>query len=230
MKLRLLSGGAAFGLIDGVKKSFESDNACQIQGEFGAVGFMKDKLLSGEPCDAIILSRKLIDQLAASATVDSNSIQNLGVVSTGIAVKSNQAKPAVATAAEFKQALLSADKIFVPNMSKSTAGLHMKHVFDSLGIYDAVRSKISEHPNGATAMKVMAGEPGNPIGCTQSTEILYTDGVQLIGHLPAGSELDTMYAIAIPKASTQIQLAGKLIAVLAADSLKEFKNANGFQI
>ena len=62
--VRLLSGGAAHGLVEQVRPAFEAATGCTIDGVFGAVGAMKARLLSGEPADLLILSRALIDELA----------------------------------------------------------------------------------------------------------------------------------------------------------------------
>lgn len=229
VKLLLLSGGAAFALIERIRSRFESDNSCRIEGEFAAVGFTKDKLLAGAACDAIIVSRKLIDQLSGSHVVDSNTVRDLGRVSTGVAVKTGQEKIRIGLVEDLERALLSVDKIFVPNMGKSTAGLHMKTVFDNLGLFDRIRSKIFEYSGGAAAMEALALEPyGRCIGFTQVTEILCTRGVDLIGKLPSGFELDTTYSVAIPAVSRQTRLAGKLIDLLTDPSLRELKAATGF--
>ncbi|MFZ9656602.1 MAG: substrate-binding domain-containing protein, partial [Limnohabitans sp.] len=62
-QLRLMSGGAAQGLVGALRESFEREHACTVNGTFGAVGLMRDHLLAGEPSDLMILSQTLIDQL-----------------------------------------------------------------------------------------------------------------------------------------------------------------------
>ena len=47
--VRLLSGGAAHGLVEQVRPAFEAATGCTIDGVFGAVGAMKARLLSGGP-------------------------------------------------------------------------------------------------------------------------------------------------------------------------------------
>src|SRR3546814_15670123 len=102
----------------------------------------------------------------------------------------------VDTPAAFGRALLDADAVYVPDMQRSTAGIHMKKVFQQLGVLDDIAAKIQEFPNGATAMKAMAAASGRPVGCTQITEILYSPGVQAVGLLPKGCELDPVYTAA----------------------------------
>lgn len=231
MNLSILSGGAAFGLVDGIREQFQRDFSCGIEGDFGAVGLMRDKLLDGHDCDVIILSRKLIDELERGGHVEASSIRDLGVVSTGVGLKAGQPPVPVGTQDELRQALLSAQKIMVPHMTQSTAGIHMKKVFTQLGIFPEIQDRILEFPNGATAMKAMASEPGDHcIGCTQITEMLYTPGVQVIGALPAGCELDTVYSIAVPTSARQADCAHKLVDLLSSATLDDFKLANGFRV
>jgi molybdate transport system substrate-binding protein len=45
--VRLLSGGAAHGLVEQVRAPFQAKTGCTIDGEFGAVGAMKARQLSG---------------------------------------------------------------------------------------------------------------------------------------------------------------------------------------
>lgn len=229
MDLCLLSGGAAFGLVSHIRKDFEARNHCCITGEFGAVGMMKDKLLAGEACDVIILSRKLIDQLARDARVIRESIRDLGVVSTGTAVIEGEAPPVITDEASLAKALLAASGVYVPDMSKSTAGIHMKSVFERLQVFDRIKERIQEFPNGATAMKAMASKAApHSLGCTQLTEIMATPGVTVVAALPKSCALDTVYTVAIPSASGQVDLAGVLIDGLCDASLDNFKRDNGF--
>src|SRR5438876_882721 len=96
--LKLLSGGAAQGLVAQLRERCLSETGCAIEGTFGAVGAMRDRLLAGEPCDLVILTQALVDQLAAEGHVGGASRQPIGVVKTGIAVKAGEDLPDVATA------------------------------------------------------------------------------------------------------------------------------------
>ena len=45
MQLKILSGGAAQGLVHALSPQFQAQTGCEIEGIFGAVGAMRDKLL-----------------------------------------------------------------------------------------------------------------------------------------------------------------------------------------
>jgi len=228
--VRLLSGGAAQGLVRQLQDRFLAECGCQIEGSFGAVGAMRDKLLAGEPCDLVILTQALVDQLIGSGHVIAGSQTPLGVVKTGVAVKGDETAPDVATAAALKAALLTARGIYFPDPVKATAGIHFMKVLQALGIDQQIATRLRPFPNGATAMREMAqaGEAGL-VGCTQVTEILYTPGVQLVGLLPSEFELATVYTAAVCSAAREPQAAADLIRLLGSPETADIRSAGGFE-
>ena len=57
--VNILSGGAAQGLVRGLSEPFKAQTGFGIDGEFGAVGVMADKLRAGTPADLVILTQAL---------------------------------------------------------------------------------------------------------------------------------------------------------------------------
>jgi len=67
-----------------------------------------------------------------------------------------------------------------------------------------------------------------PIGCTQVTEILAVEGVRLVGPLPAGYELASVYSAAIAQNARNRQAAQALIAILTGPQAAAVRTAAGF--
>lgn len=228
-EIRLLSGGAAQGLVARLQERFAAQTGFAIQGTFGAVGAMKDKLLAGEPCDAVILTQALIDQLIAEGHARAGSAAPLGIVKTGIAVKAGEPLPEVGTAQSLKAALLAARGIYLPDPLKATAGIHFMKVLKALGIDGELATRLRPYPNGAAAMAEMdRTEEQGLIGCTQVTEIVYAPGVQLAGLLPVEFELATVYTAAIGTRAREPEAAAQLIGMLAAIDAAQIRRACGF--
>lgn len=228
--LHILSGGAAQGLVNQLRGVIYNDTGRAVEGNFGAVGLMRDKLLAGEPCDVLILTQLLIDELTAAGQVQPGSAKPLGVVRTGVAVKSGEPQPKVDTVESFKAALLAAKGIYFPDPVKATAGIHFMNILKQLGIAEQVAGVLRSFPNGATAMKEMAAASGpGLIGCTQVTEILYTPGVQLVSVLPKEFELATVYTAAVAANADQPQAARMMIDLLTAPAAAELRRAGGFE-
>lgn len=228
--LQILSGGAAQGLVSQLQGKFFSEAGRGIEGTYGAVGLMRDKLLAGEPCDVVILTQALIDELTAAGHVQSGSARPLGIVKTGVAVKKGEAHPRVDTPEALKAALLAAKGIYFPDPVKATAGIHVMKVLKQLGIDAALASRLRVFPNGATAMREMAqAKEAGLIGCTQVTEILYTPGVDLVARLPKEFELATVYTAAVAAKAEQPQAARLLIELLVSPAAAELRRSGGFE-
>jgi molybdate transport system substrate-binding protein len=229
-QLNILSGGAAKGLVGQLEATFKSQTHCTISGTYGAVGLMKDKLLAGAPCDVLILTQALIDQLTASGDVLAGSASALGLVKTGVAVKTGEPQPKVDTPADLKATLVAAKGIYFPDPAKATAGIHFMKVLQELGIDQELAPRLHVFPNGATAMGEMAASSEvGLVGCTQVTEILYTSGVQLVDVLPKAFELVTVYTAAVCTKAAQPQMAAALIKLLTSADAAELRRSGGFE-
>ena len=231
MDIVLFSGGAAHGLVSAVKTEFGKRTGASIKGSYGAVGVYRDKFLAGDHADMLILSRTLIDQLAADGHIAAMDVHDIGAVRTAVAVRSGDAKPDVSTEAAVKAALQAATDIYFPDSKLATAGIHFAKVLKACGIDIDSDPRLRAHPNGATAMKAMATQQGgNPIGSTQITEILPIEGVEAVGMLPGEFELATVYTIGIPKSCKQRDAAETLARLLTGDFSKDLRPAAGFGI
>ena len=227
--IHLLSGGAAQGLVNVLKPAIENTTDTQLIGGFGAVGLMKQKLIDGAPCDVVILTAVLIEQLTASGHVLAGSARHLGPVKTGVAVKSGTPWPQVETTEQLKAAMLAATGIYFPDPKLATAGIHFMKVLNGLGIADIVESKLRPFPNGNAAMNAMAAcDDPHVIGCTQVTEILITAGIDLVANLPLEFELATMYTAGVRSTSTSTAEAQAMLDILTSTENAALRAKAGF--
>jgi len=231
LELRILSGGAAAGVVNGIQNSFEAKHQCKINGTFSAVGAMRDLVLQGEPCDIVILSRTLVDELASSGHVIKESIRSLGIVPTGIAVPKSRTAPipSIKTIEDVKAIFRSAPALYFPDMEKSTAGIHFMNVMKKLGLDQELNHKFKNFPNGATAMHMMSLDPNTDVvGGTQTTEINISPNVTLIGLLPDEIALNTDYSLGICSSSKNKDLAKSLADVLVGEESLFVRKSIGY--
>ena len=225
MRLRFVSAGAAQGLVEALAR----EDGVEAGGSFGAVGAMLEKLLAGEPADVVILTRAQIERLAAQGRVLRESVANLGGVSTAIAVRATDEAPDIPDGAALRAALIAADAIHFPDPGRATAGIHFAEVIDRLGIRSQVEARLRTHPNGMTAMRALAASGGHPIGCTQATEILATPGARLVGPLPPGFELETIYTGAVATDAADRAATAAFVEKLTGAVSRERRIAAGFR-
>jgi molybdate transport system substrate-binding protein len=227
--LKILSGGAAQGLVASLAPRFKAMTGLDIEGEFGAVGVMAGKLRGGTPADVVVLTAAMIADLARENLVAGASIADIGLVETAIAIRAGDLPVSVHDAAALRDAFLTADAIFVPDTKASTAGIHVAKVLQQLGIADQVAARLKIHANGATAMRHLAASTAaRPVGCTHSTEIINTAGVMLSGSLPRGCELSTVYTAAVATQAADVRHARDLIDLLTGTDQRNLRIRAGF--
>ncbi len=226
--LHILSGGAAQGLVASLAPKFKALTGLDIEGEFGAVGAMADKLRGGTPTDIAVLTAAKIAELAGENLVVPASISDIGTVETAMAVRTGDPRVTVSNAAALRDAFLAADAIFVPDTKTSTAGIHVAKILQQLGIADTVAARLRISPNGATAMRrLAASDAARPLGCTQSTEIISTPGVVLSGSLPRECELSTVYTAAVTTRAANARQAKDLIDLLIGSDQDKLRRKCG---
>lgn len=229
MRLNILSAGAAKGLLQSLAVREEID----FDGEFGAVGAMRERLDSGAPCDMIVLTERMIAELTAAGKVHAASVVPLGRVLTGVALLSTAVPVPVDSVAALKTLLDGASRIYFPDPERATAGIHFMKVLTTLGLAESHQSRFATYPNGAAAMRAMAeADDTRAVGVTQCSEILYTEGVQLLGALPGEFELATVYSAALTATARGVDAAvsaARLLAALGAEANEALRNAAGFE-
>jgi molybdate transport system substrate-binding protein len=228
--LNILCAGAVQGVVKALQGAFAKDMGIELKGQFGAVGAMKEALQAGTPCDVMIVTDSMISDLQGSGELSSAPRTPLGRVRTGVAVRNGDPAIDVATPDGLKASLLASAGVYFPDAVRSTAGIHFMKVLKQLGIDEQLASRCHTYPNGATAMRAMGdeGKPGS-IGCTQITEIKYTEGIRLIGPLPDAFELATVYTAAVGARAADPQLAQRFIDALGGPASRSLREQGGFE-
>jgi len=228
--LSLLSGGAAHSLVAALAPGFRAGTGAGIDGVYGAVGAMRERLIGGHPADLLILTRPLIDELSQEGHLLADSVADIGMVRTAIAARAGGPSPDVSTPEALRASLLGCDEIHFPDPSLATAGIHFAGVLAQLGIASEVADALRAHPNGKTAMAALAASAAaRPIGCTQVTEIIADPGVALVAPLPPGLGLETAYTAAVCARSGHGELARLLVSLLADPRQAETRRRCGFE-
>jgi molybdate transport system substrate-binding protein len=228
-ELHVLCAGAAQGLVKAMQATFTEQTGVRLQARFGAVGAMKEALLAGEPCDVLIVTDSMVHTLQASGELAGDGAAPLGRVRTGIAVRADDVPPPIGTPDELRDALLAASALYFPDPHRATAGIHFASVLDRLGIRQEVAERCRMFPNGATSMRELVHAPADAIGCTQITEILYTEGVRLVGALPGEFELATVYSAAPATRATDSMLARRFVELLSGSASRRLREQGGFE-
>lgn len=223
--LYVLSGGAAKALVQDASRKV----GFAVQPVFGAVGAVGDRFASGEACDVLILTDAIVAELTQRGQLAAGSARPLGEVHVAVAVPAGSALPDIGTAASLRASLLASPAVYVPDLQRSTAGSHLRRQFEALGIADALAERLHSFANGEAAMAAMLKDGiEGAVGLTQNTEILATPGLAMVGPLPAGLGLATVYTAAIATRAESPALAAAFIAAMTDADGATQRAAHGF--
>jgi len=234
--LRIISAGATKGLISDSQVAFSKTLPAhlnlQFECSFGAVGAMKDIFLSESTqsipsnlCGVVMVSSVAILQpLMDEGLLLASTYSPICWVSTAMArLQGDASVQAMDSEEALKEALFGAPAIYAPDTDKSTAGIHFKKVLSTLGLWESLSTRVHNFPNGAAAMAQMAKDQRKgALGCTQVTEINYTEGVEVISILPKRFELNTLYSAANSSRGHQPALALDFIRFLCGVAKVDF--------
>ncbi|OLC68512.1 MAG: hypothetical protein AUH79_03100 [Betaproteobacteria bacterium 13_1_40CM_4_64_4] len=230
-ELDLLSAGAAQSVAAALIPAFRAAASADVHASFRPVGALKEMLLAGRPCDVLVSTAAMLEELARDARVVPASIRALGRVQTGIAVRSDEPVPAIGDRALLRASFAAAAGIYLPDPERATAGIHCVKLLRELGLHGDLAPRLHTYPNGASAMEALAkSRASGLIGCTQVTEINATPGVTLAGTLPAPFELATTYAVAVCSFAREPDLAQRFVQMLAGPDSLELRRQAGFEV
>lgn len=229
--LRILSAGAAQAVTERIIDAFKRDTEAEVSAAFGAVGAMKSRLTSGEGADVIVLTRTMIDELAAEGAVEQGSRIDLGTVGTGVAVRAGTGAPDVSTVAALRAAILTANKIVCPDPAIATAGKVVMSLMDKLGIVGDVRDRMQFFPNGYAAMEWLAASGGaGDLGITQITEIKPNRSVTYVAPLPDEFQMKAVYSAGLVANGAEPELARNFIARFATADARTLLTEAGYEL
>jgi len=229
--LRILSAGAAQAVVENVIAAYQRETGHGVQAEFGAVGAMKARMLTGVPVDVIVLTATLIDELIASGDVTAGSRVDLGKVGTGVAVRADTPLPAVFNRTALRGNILAASVVVCPDPAVATAGKIVMQMLERLGIRDEIGGRMKFFPNGNAAMRWLAGSAGaNELGITQVTEILPNKGIAYAGPLPDEFQAKATYSVGLAARAPSANLARDFVARLTDPAAVPMLAAAGFEV
>lgn len=183
---------------------------------FGPPSAAVEMVQKGEAADLVVSTPDGIAALARAGLTGPGTL--VCRMQMGLAVGLKEPKPSIATADEFKAALLAARSIIHADpKTGSPSAAHFLKVVGQLGIADEVAAKTTVR-SGVVAHAVAGGECAMAV--QQLAELMLVPGVHVLGPFPAALQNYLPLAAAVHAKSSVKDAAQKLIALLAAPAAK----------
>ena len=182
------------------------------------------RVAAGEAFDFAVLASAAIDRLAAGGHLVGARID---VVRSGMAaaVASGAAHPDIGTEGALRETVLRAARI---GYSTGPSGDHLLGLLERWGVAESVRPRlVKAQPGVPVATLIANGEI--ELGFQQLSELKDVQGVDVIGPLPAGAQLVTVFSAAVCAVTQQWQAANGFLAFLASDRTEATKRAFGME-
>lgn len=224
-EVKVLSTHAVEEVLRALSPQFARASGHRLTIRYDPANALKRAIENGAAFDVAIVTRPVIDELAAQGLVLRETCRDIARCGLGVAVRAGAPKPDIATPDAFKDALLAAHSIV--RSSEGASGVYFEKLLQRLGIADALRGRIVLGPSGRVAEMVARGEA--ELAVQQIPELLPVEGVDFAGPFPDALQLYTIFSAGVGAAASDRAAAAALVEALAAPSAAALFKVQGLE-
>jgi molybdate transport system substrate-binding protein len=204
---------------------FEQATGHRVAIAWGGTLDIARRVGAGEVVDIVILADVRIDDLIAQGRLLADSRVDIARSGIGVAVRAGARKPDISSTAAFKATVLAAGSIV---LSSGPSSVYLTDLFQTMGIADAVKSRIHQIGPGLPVGAAVARGEGE-IGFTQVSELLSADGIDYVGPLPAELQHVTVWSAGLHTAAPTPDAAKALVGYLTAPQAADVIRRSGME-
>ena len=183
------------------------------------------RVAAGEAFDLVVLAADAIDKLLATGHAVAGSRTDLVHSAVAIAIRAGAPRPDIGSEAALRQTLQAARSI---GYSTGPSGTALLKLFERWGLAEALRERLVQAPAGVPVGALVA-RCEVELGFQQRSELMHLPGIDLIGEMPAGTQILTTFSAALCATSAQAAAVRELLAFLASPELAALKRRHGFE-
>lgn len=183
------------------------------------------RVQAGEAFDGVVLASNAIDKLIDSGHVVAGSRADLVRSDVAVAVPAGQPIPDISTEAALKAAVLAASTL---GYSTGPSGTQLLKQFEKWGVADQVASKLVQAQPGIPVGALVA-QGKVALGFQQRSEMVGVEGITLIGGMPSGTEIITVFAGSVASTCQQAQAMQDVLAFWQSPACDDLKRQHGMQ-
>ena len=226
-ELRIMGAGPFERTIEELAATFTRDTGHKVTGMYNTVGWLQDRLKAGEKPDVLILTASAMEAMEKAGSLVAGSRVEVGVATTGFAVRAGAPAPDISTPEAIKKTLIAARSVaYVDPAGGGTTGIFFAGFLTRLGIADEVNRKAIRPQRGSQVADAIADGRAE-IGTTNVSELLPNKGVKVISPIPDPHGLVINYVGGIAAGSANREVARSFLAVLTSAAAREKLKAAG---
>lgn len=183
------------------------------------------RIAAGERFDFAVLASDAVDRLIAAGHLVAASRTDVVRSPVAVAVRSGAAHPDIGSEAALQAAVLAARAI---GYSTGPSGNALLALFERWGLADRLCDRLCQAPPGVPVAKLVASGEVD-LGFQQLAELQGTPGVQVLGPLPPGCAIESVFTAACCTTCAQPQAVQAWLDYLRAPQTAEAKRRHGMQ-
>ena len=225
--IKVLSARAPQMALQKLFAEFSRATGHAVTPSYNTVGAIADRFKAGEAADLLILSPQALAALGDALVPGSTAaIARAGLA---VAIRRGAAAPDLSTPAAFTSALRAARRVsYSDPTAGGSAAAYFAKLLERLGVAADVNAKATLGRNGHHVAELVADGTAE-LGISFLSELVAIKGVAIAGSLPAEVQNYTVYAGAIPRASTRGGEAKALLASLTRSDADGVWRAAGLE-
>ncbi len=193
--------------------------------ESGGGVTIADQVRSGEPVDLVLLAKGALARLADEGHVVPDTVVPLFVSEVVLAVPSGGELPSLESEDDLRQILLSSERI---GYSTGPSGDGLLRLLEQWGVRDHLADRLVQAPAGTPVAHLLAaGEIS--VGVQQRSEFTGVDGVTVVGALPPGCEIVTVFGGAVASVASDPEGARRILDALGGPAAAEAVRRHGME-
>lgn len=193
--------------------------------ESGGGVTIADRVRGGEQVDLVLLAEGALSRLGDEDRVDPGTVAPLFVSEVVLAVPSGEEVPPLQSEDDLRQILLGAPTI---GYSTGPSGDGLLRMLDDWGVRDHLQDRLVQAPAGTPVASLLAAGDVS-VGVQQRSEFTGVDGVEVVGALPPGCELTTVFAGAVASATADADGARRILSALRSSAAAETVRRHGME-
>ena len=160
VEVKVISANGMREVIADTRAAFEKASGHTLMVTVVETGVIRERLLSGEAFDVIMVPANASDDLVQMGKIASDGRVAPIRVNFGLAVRNDGPKPDTSTPEALRRTFLEARRVLITDPATGgISGVHLMEVLGKLGIADAMRGKLVPNPGGGYhAERVVRGE------------------------------------------------------------------------
>lgn len=181
------------------------------------------RIQSAENFDVVVLANRAIDQLIDQGHIHAGSRVDLALSRVAIAVGETASAPDLSSEEKLKEVMLQASTV---GYSTGPSGVAIEQLIERWGLSEQLKQKmVQAKPGQAVGSLIAQGKV--QIGFQQMSELMHLPGIQIVGKMPPGTEIKTVFSAGLCRSSEQVANAQRVIDFFASNETAQAKRNQG---